>query len=189
MSIPRSRHGRKMSELGKSLLLQAYVRAPCHGEQPASEFAARLHHARIQSGMARLRSPSAANNPTTPSVPHKHRAHSHSPCEHLHLALAGPTPPTTAPGQSSPQPYRDDRGRQFRPPVTSARGQAGDPTWDEHRTLPSAGGSHGSLRPDVGDGVPFGERVGRIADHFAVPSSPGADVAGASPVPTQMWPG
>ncbi len=30
-----------MSELGKSLLLQAYVRAPCHGEQPAPEFAAR----------------------------------------------------------------------------------------------------------------------------------------------------
>ena len=28
---PRSRHGRNMSELGKSLLLQAYVRAECDG--------------------------------------------------------------------------------------------------------------------------------------------------------------
>jgi hypothetical protein len=176
-----------MSELGKSLLLQAYLRAPCDGEQPALECAARSHQNPVGYGESTPRAPPTILRP--PRSLTSTDAHSRSPCLRLHLALTEPTPPTTAPGLGSPQPYRDDRGRQFRPPVTSARGQVGDPTWDKHRTLPSAGGSHGPLRPDVGDGVPFGERVGGIADHFAVPSSPGADVAGVSPVLALTWQG
>ncbi len=148
--------------------------APCLDWTRPAHDCARTRFAPAVPGRPRQAVPSARVLGTRPSGhPHWDEHHHKLPSARvLGTRPSGRSHLGRAPPQASVRPYL-------------ARGQVGDPTWDEHRTLPSAGGSHGSLRPDVGDGVPFGERVGGIADHFAVPSSPGADVAGVSPVSAQ----
>ncbi len=165
-----------MSELGKSLLLQAYVRAECDGSgacrkiTPESKSVWLLPERRRQSYdcIGPSQAPTRTAIPPSTSAPCLGWAHPPHDCARNRLAPAVPRRPRQAvpsarvlgtrpsgrselgraPPHASVRPCSLHAAKWairigtstacFRPPVSSARDQAGDPTWDEHhRKLPS----------------------------------------------------